>query len=239
MNWKKWIGPAVLLAALVIGERTYLYRPDHKYRLTVDVETPDGVQSASGVFSVHPNRAYGGSGSGPAGPRIKGDAVFVDLGNGRNLTALLLHGTNPAETDGMNYLPLRVFAAAGRRIDFRDVKRQTETVSVTGELIPTLVTFADVANPTSARVVDPANLPAAGPGQGFRLRGVSLQIVPSGLWPLDFGGALGEPATRDIQSRLPWSNDPAKAAAALSAAGIVAVPPADAGFTPMQAFRRE
>ncbi|MBB5051436.1 hypothetical protein HNQ36_001390 [Afipia massiliensis] len=238
MNFRKWIGLAVLLAALVIGERIYLYRPDHKYRLTVEVETPGGIRSASGVFSVHPNRAYGGSGSGPAGPRAKGDAVFVDLGNGRNLAMLLLHGINPAETDGMSYLPMRAFAAAGRRIDFRDVKRQTDSVPVAGELIPTLVTFADVANPASARAVDPANLPAAF-GQGFRLRNISLQIVPSGLWPLDFGGVLGEPVTRQIQTQLPWSNDPAKAAAALSAAGIVAVPPADAGFIPVQAFRRE
>jgi len=238
MNWKKWISLAVLLAALVIGERTYLYRPDHKYRLTVEVDTPEGVRSASGVISVHPNRGYGGSGSGPAGPRIKGDAVFVDLGSGRNLAALLLHGTNPAETDGMSYLPFRAFAAAGRRIDFRDVKKQTETVAVTGELIPTLMTFGDVSNPASARLADPAKLSAV-LGQGFGLRRVSLLIVPAGVWPLDFGGALGEPVTRDIQSRLPWTNDPAKAAAALSAAGIVAVPPPDAGFNPAQAFRRE
>lgn len=238
MNWKKWIGLAVLLAALVIGERTYLYRPDHKYRLTVDVDTPGGVRSASGVISVHPNRGYGGSGSGPAGPRIKGDAVFVDLGNGRNLTALLLHGTNPAETDGLSYLPLRAFAAAGRRVDFREVKKQTGAVAVTGELIPTLVMFADVSNPASARVADPAKLSAV-LGQGFGLRRVSLQIVPAGVWPLDFGGALGEPVTRNIQSRLPWLNDPGKAAVALHAAGIVAVPPPDAGFNPAQAFQRE
>lgn len=238
MNWKKWIGPAVLMAALVIGERTYLYRPDHKYRLTIEVETPDGVRSGSSVIAVHPNRGYGGSGSGSAGSRIKGDAVFVDLGGGRNLTALLLHGTNPAETDGLNYLPLRAFAAAGRRIDFRDVKRQTETVAVTGELIPTLVTFADISNPASARVADPADLSAT-LGQNVRLRGISLQIVPVGVWPLDFGGALGEPMTRHIQAEIPWSTDPAKAAAALRAAGIVAVPPPDANFTPVEAWRRE
>jgi hypothetical protein len=238
MSLKKWIGLAVLLAALVIGERTYLYRPDHKYRLTIEVETPDGLRSASGVFSVHPNRAYRGSGSGSAGPRVKGDAVFVDLGNGRNLAMLLLHGINPAETDGMSYLPLRAFAAAGRRMDFRDVKRQTEIVSVSGELIPTLVRFADAANPASVRVVDPAKLPDV-LGQGYGLRRVSLQIVPTGVWPLDLGGSLGEPVTRDIQMQLPWSNDPAKAATALRSAAIVAVPPPDAGFSPTQAFRRE
>ena len=238
MNWKRWIGLAVLFAALVIGERIYLYRPDHKYRLTLEVETPGGVRSASGVISVHPNRAYGGSGSGPAGPRIKGDALFVDLGNGRNLVALLLHGTNPAETDGLNYLPLRAFAAAGRRLDFREVRKQTGSIAVTGELIPTLVTFSDPASPDSARVAEPSKL-AASLGDGFALRRVSLEIVPSGFWPLDYGGALGEPVTRDIQSRLPWAGDPAKAAAALKAAGIVAVPPPDAGFVPVQAFRRD
>lgn len=238
MNLKKWIGPVVLLAALVIGERTYLRRPDHKYRLTVDVDTPEGIRSASRVLSVHPNRSYGGSGSGPAGPRIKGDAVVVDLGKGRHLAALLLHGINPAETDGMNYLSLRAFAAAGRRIDFRDVKKQTDTVSVTGELIPTLVTFGDVSEPRSARAVDPANLPATF-GQGFVLRRVSLQIVLAGAWPLDFGGVLGEPVTRLIQAEIPWWNDQAKAATALTSAGIVAVPPPDASFSPVQAFRRE
>jgi hypothetical protein len=43
----KWLGPVVLLAALVIG---------HKYRLTVEVETPEGVKSASGVMAVFPER---------------------------------------------------------------------------------------------------------------------------------------------------------------------------------------
>jgi hypothetical protein len=28
--------------------------------------------------------------------------------------------------------------------------------------------------------------------------------VPNGLWPLDFGGPLGEPVTRGIEAKLPW-----------------------------------
>ncbi len=43
----KWLGPVVLLAAPVIG---------HKYRLTVEVETPEGMRSASGVMAVSPDR---------------------------------------------------------------------------------------------------------------------------------------------------------------------------------------
>ena len=54
----KWIGPLALLAALVIGDQIRINRPGHKYRLTVEVETPEGVRSASGVMSVHPDRGY-------------------------------------------------------------------------------------------------------------------------------------------------------------------------------------
>src|SRR5436190_20909466 len=53
-----------LLALLVIGDQFRLYRPDHKFQLVVEVETPSGVKSASNVLSVTPNRGYGGSNTG-------------------------------------------------------------------------------------------------------------------------------------------------------------------------------
>src|SRR5207237_9215209 len=57
MNFK-WFGPLALLAALVIGDQIRINRPGHKYRLTVEVETPEGTKSASGVVAVHPDRSY-------------------------------------------------------------------------------------------------------------------------------------------------------------------------------------
>jgi hypothetical protein len=41
-------------------------------------------------------------------------------------------------------------------------------------------------------------------GKGFRLHGISAEVVPNGLWPLDFGGALGEPVTGGIEAKLLW-----------------------------------
>jgi hypothetical protein len=41
-------------------------------------------------------------------------------------------------------------------------------------------------------------------GKGFRLHGISAVVVPNGLWPLDFGGALGEPVTGGIEAKLLW-----------------------------------
>src|SRR4051794_17909020 len=83
----KWLGPLALLAGLVIGDQIRINRPGHKYRLTVAVETPEGVKSAAGVLSVHPDRGYSRHGS----TVTKGDAVVVDLGAGKSLVALLAH----------------------------------------------------------------------------------------------------------------------------------------------------
>lgn len=50
MNFK-WVGPVVLLAAIVVGDQIRINRPGHKYRLTVEVETPQGRKAASGVLA--------------------------------------------------------------------------------------------------------------------------------------------------------------------------------------------
>ena len=231
MNFK-WFGPLALLAALVIGDQIRINRPGHKYRLTVEVETPEGIRSASGVMAVHPDRGYSRGGH----TRTAGDAVFVDLGHGKNLVALMAHIDGALDLDGINYVGLRAYTAAGgKRVSFNDMSRLTGVVPVKGSLIPVLVTFADSGNPGSARAVAPDDAERA-LGAGYRLRGISAEVVPNGFWPLDFGGALGEPVGRGIRARLPWLNgaeDPA--AQALRAAGLPGVETIDAG----QAFTRK
>ncbi len=143
MNFK-WFGPLALLAALVIGDQIRINRPAHKYRLTVEVETPEGRKSASGVMAVHPDRSYTRRGQ----TRTLGDAVFVDLGQGKNLVALLAHVDNNLVLDDINYVALRAYtAASGKRVPFNEMSRLTGIVPVKGALIPVLVTFADPANP--------------------------------------------------------------------------------------------
>ena len=43
----------VVVVFSLFGGWLYLARPEHKYRLTVNVETPEGVKSASGVIAVY------------------------------------------------------------------------------------------------------------------------------------------------------------------------------------------
>ena len=129
----KWFGPLALLAALVIGDQIRINRPAHKYRLTVEVETPEGRKSASGVMAVHPDRSYTRRGQ----TRTLGDAVFVDLGQGKNLVALLAHVDNNLVLDDINYVALRAYAeAAGKRVPFSEMSRLTGIVPVKGGADP-------------------------------------------------------------------------------------------------------
>ena len=232
MNFK-WLGPIALLAALVIGDQIRINRPGHTSRLTVALETPAGPKSASGVLAIHPDRGYSRGGH----TRTVGDAVFVDLGGGKNLVALLAHIDNgKIDLDAANYVALRAYTeAGGKRVSFNEMSRLTGTVPVKGALLPVLVTFADPANPATARVVAPDDAEAA-LGKGYRLQGVTAEVVPNGFWPLDFGGVLGEPVTRGILAKLPWLNGSDNpAAVALRAAGLPGVEAIDA----KEAFTRK
>jgi hypothetical protein len=221
----KWLGPLALLAVLVIGDQIRINRPGHKYRLTVEVETPEGIKSASGVMAVTPDRGYSRHGH----TQTSGDALYVDLGSGKNLLALLAHIDKTLDLDGINYVALRAYGAAGgQRVSFNEMSRMKGKVPVTGELIPVLATFADPNKPGTMRTVPAADLEAAF-GRGTRLHAVTAEVVPNGFWPIDFGGALGEPVTRGIEARLPWlKGTDESAAVALKAADLKSSEPIDA-----------
>ena len=77
---------------------------------------------------------------------------------------------------------------------------------------------------------------AAALGNGVRLHGISAEVVPNGIWPLDFGGPLGDPVTRGIEAKLPWLNGADNpAASALRAAGL----PTGEALDAREAFTRK
>ena len=55
MNFKL-VGPLLLLAALVVGDQIRINRPNHKYRLTVEVETPARAAASRSVMLDIPAR---------------------------------------------------------------------------------------------------------------------------------------------------------------------------------------
>jgi hypothetical protein len=54
-------------------------------------------------MAIHPDRGYNRGGH----TRTAGDAIFVDLGGGKNLVALLAHIDKTLDLDGTNYVALR------------------------------------------------------------------------------------------------------------------------------------
>ncbi|AWM01596.1 hypothetical protein [Bradyrhizobium amphicarpaeae] len=231
----KWAGLLGLLAVLVIGDQIRINRPGHKYRLTVEVTTPDGIKTGSGVLAVVPDRNYNRGGR----TTMRGEAVFVDLGQngakGKNLMALLAHQHGPKlDFDDINYVALRAYGAArGNRVSFNDIQRQTGVVPVQADLVPVLVSFGDPHDPGTARLVAGDKAEAV-LGEGYAIRGLTVEVVPNGFWPIDFGGALGEPVTRGLEAKLPWLAAPGDpAATALQAAGL------PAGGEAREAFARK
>ena len=73
----------------------------HRYRLTIEADTPDGPRDGSSVIEVE--RRTRPAWIPAPGPRteyrVRGEAVFVDLGSGRNLVAGLAHGENAEDVD--------------------------------------------------------------------------------------------------------------------------------------------
>ncbi|MBR0817572.1 hypothetical protein [Bradyrhizobium liaoningense] len=232
----KWAGLLGLLAVLVIGDQIRINRPGHKFRLTVEVTTPDGIKTGSGVLAVVPDRNYNRGGR----TTMRGEAVFVDLGQdggiGKNLVALLAHRQGgKLDLDDINYVALRAYGAArGNRVSFNDISRQAGIVPVQGDLVPVLVSFGDPKDPKTARLVAGDHAEEV-LGHGYATR-LTAEVVPNGFWPIDFGGVLGQPVTRGIDAKLPWLDTPGEAAAtALTAAGLPLVGTTDA----REAFARK
>ena len=72
----------------------------------------------------------------------------------------------------------------------RPIPGQTEPVTLTGDLIPMLVTFDDITKPETVREVDPEDLTAVF-GEGVRLKAVTLEVTEEAVTEGRVEGVLG------------------------------------------------
>ena len=144
---------------------------------------------------------------------VTGEAVYVDLGGGKNLFVLLTNGrSGRIERDRDYYgggrssgdggslraitLPIKVYDLEPRPGQERVMARQVRNYLgdaarvVEPNNLPTLATFRDINDPDSVEVAQPQDL-AAIFGQGYDLKRVILQIT-------------SEPVSEGIESLLRW-----------------------------------
>jgi hypothetical protein len=244
MNWieremRSLKRPAIFVAAIAVMYGLYsLFYPTTSYRfkLTLNVNTPQGLKAGSSVMEVRTRRypAWTTLGESTSESRLTGEAIFVDLGAGvdgkpKNVIALLALGPRGENVD-FYLLPGMAFelwknkasspdlrrSSYGRALPF-EARQQTNyrgdswdlpklpvgtSAELRGDLIPTLVTFADLNDPRTARAIRPDDFPKAF-GNGFTLREMNIEIVQAGIWPLTLLGLSGEPVSHGIATKLP------------------------------------
>lgn len=150
---------------------------DWHQKMTVEVETPDGVKSGSAVTEVSwwENRFFKDGAT--LQSKIEGEAVMVDLGSGYYLFALLSHANDSGYMAGL----------APRIVVDRDqlvwsLEAITRAKALSGRLevppkhFPMLVTFTDINDPKSVKEVNPVNLGATF-GAGYALQSLTLEVT--------------------------------------------------------------
>ena len=193
--WRWLICAAALMPA---GCGLFNSGPEIRYRITVEVDTPEGVRSGTGVWSL---KLRPGNFDQAYNARIRGEAIPVDLPGGRTIFALLEVPVKlPEDVVARRYFPearyptgigpsrpkqiayIRRHIRNKIELDCRSRRQESEC--------PILVAFKSPMNPTSVYELNPDDLPNS-LGRGFSLRGVYLQVTD-------------DAPTNQLENRLPW-----------------------------------
>jgi len=163
---------------------------DWHQKMTVEVETPEGVKSGSAVTSVSWWKNEFFKDGAAYQTKYKGEAVAVDLGRERFLFALLSYYNNEEYTAN---LATRVLYDTGERAwgdeAFKRAMAAKVPTLVPSKLYPLFVTFSDINDPKTVEQVDPVNF-AASFGMGYALKSVTLEIVDEPVTEGKIAGVL-------------------------------------------------
>lgn len=182
--------PPLIMGTSYIYGLLHTYK--HRYRLVVEVETPAGMQSSASVIQVSYAEYMLVWNPSASGLKIqpKGEAIFFDLGNGRNLVVTLGFGPTGTDVDTLSALAAKAFGRY-QAFWYKQAPSWGGRAELHGGLIPTLVTFGDPADPRTLRVVQPDEFVAV-LGTGYRFKGAWIEMTKDDV-------------TRGrIQEKLPW-----------------------------------
>ena len=153
-------------------------------RTILHFETPYGPMQASGVIAVrfgHPtafsrNYLIGGGG---LRSQVRGEAVVADFGDGKVLIALLQNLTPALRTAVYHQQEDVAQSSHDRNAALRTSKAAAghfEPIDVARQNWPKIVTFANLSDPTTIKLVDPNRISLV-IGDGFTLTHVTVQAT--------------------------------------------------------------
>jgi hypothetical protein len=174
-----------------------------RYKLTAEVNTPDGVKTGSSVIEVSYSHYPDSGGGKSANLNMIGEAVYVDLGSGKNLFVTLTaehSGRNgPGDNVNRNFenatgpmgalaLPLKVFNLVWHFGEERQLCREfallgeSKLGTVSTQNLPTLLSFNSLLDPNSLEVVQPEDMVKEF-GIGFSIKQVTLSPSSESFHP--------------------------------------------------------
>jgi hypothetical protein len=192
-RWQKILLWVVGIIALFWGGHAITYpTTTFNYRLTVEAMTPDGPKTGSGVIQV----SYGSQccvpGFGTRGKTsVTGEAVYLDLGQGKNLfVTLVRNGTGRKKSPGTDdnvfssaaSLPEKVYNFKWDWGDEFKLAEQVTEAKRTGPkdvpliALPATVTFLDLTDPMTVKLIDPQNI-AETFGDNYALTKATLELT--------------------------------------------------------------
>jgi hypothetical protein len=176
-----------------------------RYRLAVETEWKGQLRAGSGVIQVSygRNTPFFGSNGGIT-IEVEGEAVSIDVGPDDTLFVLLKAGPLNARS-GPEYIIPNLFEVAKGGFgpeEFPKISAIEGQRDVPLELLPLMVRIPNTKDPNSAVLF----VPPGGqlPNQDLILKRVMIEIVSSGIWPLNQFGLTGVSITHSVQQKLPW-----------------------------------
>ncbi|MCJ8190235.1 hypothetical protein [Sphingomicrobium aestuariivivum] len=187
---------ALVLTGMLVWSR-YSWAT-YRYLLTVAVDTPSGLRTASVVHEVRARRALLSlPDSATASVEFKGEALRVDLGDGKALFVLV----QPAERTEETLVPIINAAldpeyTRGGIGNLNSIRRIARGRARSEATLPTstsklrFVRFRDDGQPATVEAVSPDAFESAF-GEGYRLREIRVETT-------------NRPVTDKIRAQLPW-----------------------------------
>lgn len=170
----------------------------YRYKLIVVLDTPEGEKTGFNVVDV---REYCSDFWQGCGFKFNGEAIYIDMGSGRQPLVVLLTGnyqlihrhTYPLGWYGIGPGEIIRSFYPQRTLQKLQDLRSRDRHEITPDQLPDLVTFRDTRDPNTAIAVDPNNLGVT-LGEGVSWRSVTI-------------GLTDEPITTGLVEKLPWTAD--------------------------------
>ena len=183
----------LLLTLAGCGARQSLH-----YRMTVEIETPQGVRAGSGVIEVRVRESAFFEPGSSVHFYVTGEAIPIDLPNGQTIYAVLADRSGP---DYAHHLPHRVFskripemlgpvgsrASPTEKFEFLRSRKPSAVLEL--DEYPLLVRFADAADPRSIETLWLGESGELEPG--IQIREIRIEITDDEI-------------TEGLRRRLPW-----------------------------------